>query len=209
MSCPSESMQVSLRQCAAVTTSTEYSVFVLWKQNTLYWMEKKKLFGLLPKHFTMLWNLDMLKVIAPSESHKGPCRLGEMSVTVIVLLWTVKCKATTAETFSTNTYFHVLNVFVCRHNGTFCVCQRWGFSCWLFRPAAASFQVKVACPEFVVTSLMCPDWQAESPHPLPVGPGAASHSQTPGRADRQHQARMGKKKKKKDQSLTKADFFFT
>lgn len=43
--------------------------------------------------------------------------------------------------------------------------------------------MKVACPEFVGTSLMYPDWQAGSPHPLPVGPGAAWHSQNPGLAD--------------------------
>lgn len=43
--------------------------------------------------------------------------------------------------------------------------------------------MNVACPEFVGTSLMYPGWQAGSPHPLPVGPGAAWHSQNPGLAD--------------------------
>ena len=45
--------------------------------------------------------------------------------------------------------------------------------------------MKVACPEFVATSLVYPDWQAESPHLLPAGPGAAWHSQSPGPADGQ------------------------
>lgn len=43
--------------------------------------------------------------------------------------------------------------------------------------------MNVVCPEFVGTSLMYPGWQAGSPHPLPVGPGAAWHSQNPGLAD--------------------------
>lgn len=45
--------------------------------------------------------------------------------------------------------------------------------------------MKVVYPEFVGTSLRYPDWQAGSPHRLPVGPGVAWHSQNPGLADGQ------------------------
>ena len=43
--------------------------------------------------------------------------------------------------------------------------------------------MKGVCPEFEATSLRYPDWQARRPRPLPVGPGAAWHSQNPGQAD--------------------------
>lgn len=43
----------------------------------------------------------------------------------------------------------------------------------------------VTCPDFVETSLKCPDWQAASPHLPPVVPGAAWHSQIPAQANGQ------------------------
>lgn len=73
---------------------------------------------------------------------------------------------------------------MCRYNHTFCVCQCCGFSCCQFPLVAGPFLVKVVCLEFVGTSLRYPDWQAGSPHLLPVGPGAAWHSQNPEPADR-------------------------